>query len=105
MPEAFFKRSRERRGFRVEFIGFILVGLVVGFLARAIIPGADPIGILGTLIVGIVGGLLGGLILGNVFESGNTRGVDWMDWLGAVIGAVVVLLIYRALVGRRRTVV
>jgi uncharacterized membrane protein YeaQ/YmgE (transglycosylase-associated protein family) len=89
----------------VEFIGFILVGLVVGLLARAVLPGADPIGILGTLIVGIVGGLLGGLIFGNVFESGGSGGVDWMDWLGAVIGAIVVLVIYRALTGRRRTVV
>jgi uncharacterized membrane protein YeaQ/YmgE (transglycosylase-associated protein family) len=89
----------------VEFIGFILVGLVVGFLARAILPGADPIGILGTLIVGIVGGLLGGFLFGSVFESGGSEGVDWMDWLGAVIGAIVVLLIYRAFAGKRRTVV
>jgi uncharacterized membrane protein YeaQ/YmgE (transglycosylase-associated protein family) len=89
----------------MEIIGFILVGLVVGFIARAILPGDDPIGLLGTIIVGIVGGLLGGYLLGSVFESGGSGGVDWMDWLGAVLGAIVVLLVWRAISGRRRTVV
>ena len=89
----------------MEIVGFILVGLVVGFVARALLPGDDPIGILGTIIVGVVGGVLGGFLFGNVFESGGSGGVDWMDWIGAVIGAVVVLLIWRAISGRRRTVV
>ena len=89
----------------MEIIGYILVGLVVGIVARALLPRADPIGIIGTIVVGIVGGLLGGFLFGSVFSSGGSGGVDWMDWLGAVVGAIVVLLVWRALSGRRRTVV
>ncbi len=89
----------------MEFLGFILVGLVVGFLARLVLPGRDPIGILGTVLVGVVGGLLGGFLFGSVFEGGNTRGVDWIDWVGAVLGAVIVLLIYRKLTYGRNTTV
>ncbi len=88
-----------------DILGFILVGLVVGFIARALLPGADPIGVLGTIIVGVVGGVLGGLLFGSVFSRGGSEGVDWLDWIGAVIGAIVVLLIYRAFSGRSRTVV
>lgn len=88
-----------------DILGFILVGLVVGFIARAVLPGADPIGLLGTMIVGVVGGVLGGLLFGSVFDRGGSGGVDWVDWIGAVIGAIVVLLIYRAFSGRSRTVV
>ena len=91
----------------MEFIVFLLVGLVVGVVARLLMPGPDPIGILGTIIVGIVGGLIGGFLFGSVF-SNDTRGVDWIDFAGAVLVSMVLLFLYRRFtVGRtsRRTVV
>jgi uncharacterized membrane protein YeaQ/YmgE (transglycosylase-associated protein family) len=44
------------------FIGFIVVGLIAGFIARAVVPGKDDLGILGTLILGIIGSIIGAII-------------------------------------------
>lgn len=87
----------------MEFIVFLLVGLVVGVVARLLMPGPDPIGILGTIIVGCVGALIGGYLWTAVF--GQNEGVAW---IGAILVAMALLFLYRRLtVGRtsRRTVV
>jgi len=87
----------------VEFIVFLLVGLVVGVVARLLMPGPDPIGILGTIIVGCVGALIGGYLWTAVF--GPNQGVAW---IGSIIVAMALLFLYRRVtVGRtsRRTVV
>ena len=91
----------------MEIIVFLLVGLVVGIVARLLMPGRDPIGILGTIVVGCVGGLVGGYLFGSVFRN-NTPGVDWIDFFGAVLVSMGLLLLYRMFAGRgttRRTVV
>jgi uncharacterized membrane protein YeaQ/YmgE (transglycosylase-associated protein family) len=81
----------------VEIIVFILVGAVVGVLARLVMPGPDPIGILGTIVVGIVGAIVGGYLWRAVF--GQTEGVEW---IGAILVAMALLWIYRRMtVGRR----
>jgi uncharacterized membrane protein YeaQ/YmgE (transglycosylase-associated protein family) len=83
-------------------LGLILIGLVAGFVARAVVPGPDPMGVGGTLLVGIVGSFVGGflgyLIFGADIEEGavQTSGI-----IGSIIGAVIVLLIYRAVTRRR----
>ena len=60
----------------MEFIYFLLVGLVVGVVARLLMPGPDPIGILGTIIVGCVGALIGGYLWTAIFETND--GVAWI---------------------------
>jgi uncharacterized membrane protein YeaQ/YmgE (transglycosylase-associated protein family) len=80
----------------VEIIIFILVGLVVGVLARLLMPGPDPIGILGTLAIGVIGAIVGGYLWRAVFS--NTEGVEW---IGSILVAMALLWIYRRMaVGR-----
>lgn len=83
-----------------DIIVFLLVGLVVGILARLLMPGSDPIGIIGTILVGIVGAIIGGYVWRAVF--GNSQGVEW---IGAVIMAMALLWVYRRMTYRRGTVV
>jgi uncharacterized membrane protein YeaQ/YmgE (transglycosylase-associated protein family) len=91
----------------VTFVIWLLIlGLIAGAVARVLVPGPDPIGIAGTILVGIVGSFVGGfladvLFRGNASESGlHPAGI-----IGSIIGAVIVLLVYNALTRRRRGVV
>ena len=77
-------------------LGYILVGLIVGLLARVLVPGRDPVGLLGTLVIGVVGAVLGGWLAGAFFEE--TEGVDWLASIGV---AVLLVLLMRA--GSRRS--
>jgi uncharacterized membrane protein YeaQ/YmgE (transglycosylase-associated protein family) len=86
-------------------IGWILLGLLAGIIAKAILPGDDPGGIIVTTIIGIVGALLGGLVaraigLGDPIDEF----FDISTWIAAIIGAIILLAIYRAVVGRRGAV-
>jgi uncharacterized membrane protein YeaQ/YmgE (transglycosylase-associated protein family) len=74
------------------FIWMIVVGLIVGALARFFYPGAVNMGWLGTLVLGIVGSLVGGL-LGSLFSRGRT-GFQPAGLIMSVIGAVIVLWLY-----------
>ncbi len=82
-------------------IVWLIIGLIAGFLARAIVPGADSMGVGATLILGLIGSLVGGF-LGNLFVEGQWD-LEAAGIIGSVIGAIVALLIYRAM-GRGRTV-
>ncbi len=82
-----------------ELLVFLLVGLVVGVIARLLMPGPDPIGILGTILVGIVGAIVGGYLWIAIF--GNTEGPEW---IGAILVAMLLLFVYRRMTfGRRST--
>jgi uncharacterized membrane protein YeaQ/YmgE (transglycosylase-associated protein family) len=79
-------------------LSWVLCGLIVGLIARVLVPGTHAIGILGTIVLGIVGALLGGLIHRVVNDAswappGLTTGA-WSVWIFAIIGAVLVLLLY-----------
>lgn len=76
-------------------IGMIIVGLVVGALARLLMPGRDPMGIGMTIVLGIVGALIGGGIWRALF--GDSEGVEWV---GSVLGAMLVLYLYRMATSR-----
>jgi uncharacterized membrane protein YeaQ/YmgE (transglycosylase-associated protein family) len=79
-----------------------IVGLIVGALAKAIMPGKDPGGIIVTMIIGVVGSLLGGWVgraLG-FYDAGEGAG-----FIMSLLGAIILLAIYRAIAGRGRTVV
>jgi uncharacterized membrane protein YeaQ/YmgE (transglycosylase-associated protein family) len=83
-------------------IGWILLGLVAGVIAKAIMPGDDPGGIIVTILIGIAGAFIGGLIAKALgFGDPIDEFFDFSTWLAAIIGAIILLLIYRMLVGRR----
>jgi uncharacterized membrane protein YeaQ/YmgE (transglycosylase-associated protein family) len=82
-------------------LGWILFGLIVGAIAKLVMPGRDPGGIIVTMLLGIAGALLGGFMgraLG-LYREGEPAG-----FLMALVGAVVLLALYRMMIGRRRTI-
>jgi uncharacterized membrane protein YeaQ/YmgE (transglycosylase-associated protein family) len=82
-------------------IGWIILGLLAGVIAKAILPGDDPGGFIVTTLLGIAGALLGGLVAGLLgFGDPIDEFFDLSTWLGAIIGAIVLLLIWRAIAGR-----
>lgn len=83
-------------------IAFLIIGLIAGFIARALVPGPDPMGWLGTMILGIVGSFVGGTLAALVF--GGTLDLTASGIIGSIIGAIIVLLIWRAMGGRRGVV-
>lgn len=85
----------------MEILTWILFGLVVGALAKLVMPGRDPGGIIVTILLGIAGAVLGGFIgraLG-LYEAGESAG-----WIMSFLGAILLLVIYRVVIGRRRVV-
>ena len=81
----------------MEIIGFLILGLIAGALARLLLPGRDPMGLLGTMLLGCVGALAGGFVAREVFGD-----ADGVGLLGATLGALVLLMIIRASTGSRR---
>jgi uncharacterized membrane protein YeaQ/YmgE (transglycosylase-associated protein family) len=86
-------------------IGWILLGLLAGIVAKALLPGDDPGGFIITTIIGIAGALLGGFVA-RALDIGDPidEFFDISTWLAAIIGAVVLLLVYRMVAGRRAAV-
>lgn len=81
-------------------VGWILFGLVVGAIAKLIMPGKDPGGIIVTMLLGMVGAVLGGFLGRALGFYGPQQAAGW---LMSIFGAIVVLMIYRMLVRRPRT--
>ena len=86
----------------MSILAWIVVGIVAGFLAKAVVPGEGPGGILGDLVVGVVGAVLGGWIM-NAFGNAGASGINIWSIFVAFLGAVVLLFLLRALTGRRAT--
>jgi uncharacterized membrane protein YeaQ/YmgE (transglycosylase-associated protein family) len=83
-------------------IAFIILGLLAGLIAKAILPGDDPGGLIITTIVGVVGAILGGFLAGVLFDADPMdEFFDISSWLTAIVGALILLVIYRMVVGRR----
>jgi uncharacterized membrane protein YeaQ/YmgE (transglycosylase-associated protein family) len=80
-------------------IGFIIVGLIAGYVARALVPGPDPMGVLGTLVLGVVGSFVGGFLF-NLLLGGDEGLLATSGLIGSIIGAIIALLIYRAMNNR-----
>ena len=78
----------------MSILWWLLVGLVAGALARLLVPGSDPLGWGGPLILGLIGSLVGGF-LGNLLVGGELE-VSAAGIIGATIGAVIAPLIYRS---------
>lgn len=82
-------------------LGWIVFGLIVGVIAKLLMPGRDPGGIIVTMLLGVVGALLGGFVgrsLG-MYSASEGPGIFM-----SILGAVIVLLVYRLIAGRRTTV-
>ena len=86
----------------MSFLGFLLLGLIAGAIAKLILPGKQGGGWLITLLLGVVGALLGGWLGSVLFGTGLENFFDLSTWLLAIGGAIIVLLIY-VLVTRRNT--
>ena len=80
-------------------IAFLIVGLIAGFIARALVPGPDPMGWLGTMVLGIIGSFVGGTLAALFF--GGSLDISASGLLGSIVGAVIVLLVWRSMGGRR----
>ena len=76
-------------------ISMIVVGLIAGLIARAIMPGADPMGWLATILLGIVGSFVGGFLASMLFHRGTDNPFEPAGIVGSIIGALIVLFIYR----------
>ncbi|MEV4561533.1 GlsB/YeaQ/YmgE family stress response membrane protein [Kitasatospora sp. NPDC049285] len=83
-------------------IAWILIGLIAGSIAKALMPGRDPGGIIVTMLIGIAGGLLGGWLGKVVFGVDSIDGFfDLSTWVAAIAGSIILLIGYRLVTGDR----
>ncbi len=83
-----------------ELIAAIVIGIIAGYLGRALLPGPDPMGFVGTVVVGIVGALVGWVIFTYLLGIGDEDKFDLGGLPGSVIGVIIVLIIYDRVGGR-----
>ena len=83
-------------------IAFIILGALAGAIAKKLMPGDDPGGFIVTTIIGIVGAVLGGFLAGALFDADPLdEFFDVSTWLTAIVGSIILLVIYRFVVNRR----
>lgn len=85
------------------FIGWIVLGLIAGALAKLILPGKQGGGFFATLILGVVGALLGGWLGSMIFNVNVDKFFSLSTWLLAIGGSIIVLLIWGLLFGRKKS--
>jgi uncharacterized membrane protein YeaQ/YmgE (transglycosylase-associated protein family) len=85
----------------LSLLWLLVIGLVAGLLARAIVPGKDAMGWLATLVLGVSGSVVGGLLLGVLSGGFRDRGFGPAGLIGSVVGAVLVLVLYNRVAARR----
>jgi uncharacterized membrane protein YeaQ/YmgE (transglycosylase-associated protein family) len=81
-------------------LAWIVLGLIAGAIAKFLMPGRDPGGIFVTILIGVVGAVIGGFI-GSSLGMGDVTGVNLWSILLSVVGAVILLIVYRMVIGRR----
>ena len=84
-------------------ISWIVLGAIAGWITNLIMGGKE--GVIGTILLGIVGAIVGGWLAGTVLKVADVTGLNIESIVVAVIGAVIVVAIYRAVTGRRRTAI
>lgn len=84
----------------MSFLGFLLLGLITGAIAKLILPGRQGGGWITTLILGVIGAILGGWLGGLVFQIDYTGFFNVQSWMIAIVGSVIVLLLWGLLTQR-----
>ena len=82
-------------------LSWIVFGLIAGIIARLLMPGKGPTGFVMTVILGIIGAVVGGYLAGTVLKVADVTGINIESIVVAVIGAVIVVAVYRAVTRRR----
>ncbi|MFB7864582.1 MULTISPECIES: GlsB/YeaQ/YmgE family stress response membrane protein [unclassified Streptomyces] len=86
----------------MSIIGWILVGLIAGMIAKLLMPGKDPGGFFITILIGIAGGLLGGWLGKVIFDVDSIDGFfELSTWVAAIVGSLILLAGYRLVSGSR----
>ncbi|MCI6574700.1 MAG: GlsB/YeaQ/YmgE family stress response membrane protein [Actinomycetaceae bacterium] len=85
-----------------QIIGMIVVGAVIGALARLVKKGEQPIGIVWTIILGALGAGIGGWLVGVFGYSNANGGVEWVRWIVSIIVAVILIGIYMGATGKKK---
>ena len=80
-------------------IGAIILGLLAGFIAKALMPGDDPGGFFVTILLGLAGALVGFFVFTELLGIGDDDMFDLGGLIGAIIGTMILLAIYRAVAG------
>lgn len=83
----------------MEIISWIIFGLVAGAVAKFLMPGKDPGGFIGTIVIGVVGAFVGGLIANVLGFGAVSPGFHLTSFIFAVIGSIVLLIVYRFVKG------
>ena len=84
----------------IGIIAWIVVGLIAGILAKWVMPGPDPGGIITTILIGIIGALVGGFVINSLLGGPGVSGVNLTSILVAPLGAIILLVIYRLITRR-----
>ncbi len=83
-------------------IAFLILGLLAGIIAKAMLPGEDPGGIIVTMLIGVAGALIGGFVAAALFDAHPLdEFFDISTWITAIIGSIVLLVVYRMIVSGR----
>ena len=86
----------------IFIVVLIIIGLIAGLIARLLVPGPDPIGLLGTIVLGVVGSFVGGFVQNLIeYHSVSVNSFHTAGIIGSVIGAIIILLLLR-LTGHER---
>jgi uncharacterized membrane protein YeaQ/YmgE (transglycosylase-associated protein family) len=84
-------------------VGLVIIGLIAGFIARAVVPGDDSMSVAKTILLGMVGSIVGGFLGYLIFHKDSQDGfVQPSGWIGSIIGAIIVLVIYNAVTHRKQ---
>jgi uncharacterized membrane protein YeaQ/YmgE (transglycosylase-associated protein family) len=83
-----------------ELIAAIIIGIIAGYLGRLLLPGKDPMGFVQTVVFGIIGALLGWVLFTYLLGIGDKDKFDLGGIIGAIIGTMIVLMVWRAVSGR-----
>jgi len=94
-------RDRCSGGNDVGLILFLIMGLIAGFIARALVPGPDSMGWVGTMVLGVIGSFVGGTLAALLF--GGSLDLTPAGIIGSIIGAIIALLVWRRMGSRRVT--
>jgi uncharacterized membrane protein YeaQ/YmgE (transglycosylase-associated protein family) len=81
----------------------IIVGAIIGVIARLVMPGRQSIGMIMTVLIGAVGGLIGSAVAGAFGYHNANGGIAWIPFIVGIVVAVILIAIYEAVTGRRRT--